>query len=986
MLINIIILLILQPIFVISQSQTPEKQILLKIKQQWSNQPPLTSWSSSTSPCQWHGIICSENKTVIGISMNTQNISGEIPLSICDLKDLTLIDLGNNTLTGNFPTVLYNCTKLKSLDLSGNFFVGNLPNDINKLSSNLQHLVLGSNNFSGDIPISLSQLKGLITLQMDSNYFNGTFPIELGNLENLERLELAYNSFSSMSLPKEFGNLKNLKFIWMTSCNLIGEIPQYFANLTRLEHIDLAKNDLVGEIPSGLFLLKNMTYMYLYTNMLSGSLPSSIKALNLIEIDLSENNLIGTIPEKFGNLSKLQILHLQRNNFHGSIPSSIGRLPSLLKLKLFQNRFSGILPPELGLHSKLDGVEVSDNAFTGQLPDQLCFGRKLKGVVAFNNYLNGSIPPSLGQCNTLLVVMLYNNSLSGDIPKGMWTSSRMMHILLSNNHFSGQLPEKLAWNLTSVEISNNKFSGKIPMSVSNTWRNLLVFKASDNSITGTVPLELTSLSKLNTLWLDGNQLTGELPSQINSWNRLNSLNLSHNQLFGSIPSALGSLPELDNLDLSDNQLSGKIPSELGQKKFCSLNLSDNQLTGKIPYELDNSDYNASYLNTYLCTNSGLLRLPKCQKFPLKFLPLVIFLTILVTFTAVYFIVFVNIEIWQRKHKQHKETWVLIPFSKLCFTEEKIYNNLTEKNVIGYGGSGKVYQIPLNEMGDMVAVKKIWNTKKMSRNLEKEFNAEVQTLSTIRHVNIVNLLCYISSENSRLLVYEYMENRSLDRWIHTSKHGLSSVDYPVLDWPSRKKIAMDAAKGLCYLHNDCSPPIIHRDVKSSNILLDSMFNAKIADFGLAKILTKVGGQPNTTGCLAGSFGYIAPEYVKTYKVNEKTDVYSFGVILLELVTGKEPHKGDEYSSLAEWSFKHYNDGQLIQDSFDKEILEPCFLDDMIYMFQLGLMCTSIEPHHRPSMKEVLRLLEKKNNLEDSRSDKERKDHDYSPRFGGNVLNI
>ena len=122
-----------------------------------------------------------------------------------------------------------------------------------------------------------------------------------------------------------------------------------------------------------------------------------------------------------------------------------------------------------------------------------------------------------------------------------------------------------------------------------------------------------------------------------------------------------------------------------------------------------------------------------------------------------------------------------------------------------------------------------------------------------------------------------------------------------------------------------------------------------------------------------------EYVKTYKVNEKTDVYSFGVILLELVTGKEPHKGDEYSSLAEWSFKHYNDGQLIQDSFDKEILEPCFLDDMIYMFQLGLMCTSIEPHHRPSMKDVLRLLEKMNNLEDSRSDKERKDHDYSPRL-------
>ncbi|CAO2816771.1 unnamed protein product [Amaranthus hypochondriacus] len=435
--------------------------------------------------------------------MNTQNISGEIPLSICDLKDLTLIDLKNNNLTGNFPTVLYNCTKLKSLDLSGNLFIGNLPNDINKLSSNLQHLDLGSNNFSGDIPISLAHLKGLITLHMDSNYFNGTFPIELGNLENLEELVLAYNPFSSMSLPKEFGNLKNLKYFWMTSCNLIGEIPQDFANLTRLEHIDLEGNDLVGEIPSGLFLLENMTYVYLYKNMLSGSLPSSIKAFNLTEIDLSENKLIGTIPEKFGNLSKLQILHLQQNNLHGSIPSCIGRLPSLLKLKLFKNRLSGILPSELGLHSKLEGIDVSDNAFTGQLPDQLCFGRKLQGVVAFNNYLNGSIPPSLGQCNTLLVVELYNNSLSGDIPRGMWSSSRMIHILLSNNHFSGQLPEKLAWNLTRVEISNNKFSRKIPKSVSSTWRNLSVFKASDNSITGTVWSASAHIITAHIGWIGG---------------------------------------------------------------------------------------------------------------------------------------------------------------------------------------------------------------------------------------------------------------------------------------------------------------------------------------------------------------------------------------------------------------------------------------------------------------------------------------------------
>uniref|UniRef100_A0A803LBI8 Protein kinase domain-containing protein n=2 Tax=Chenopodium quinoa TaxID=63459 RepID=A0A803LBI8_CHEQI len=980
------ILLITLPFFVISQS---EQEILLQIKQQWSNQPPMNSWNHTTHFCQWPGINCSGGVTVTGISLNSKNIEGKIPPSICDLKNLTVLDLGNNYIQGNFPTFLNNCPKLQTLVLASNYFVGKLPDSINELPLSLQHLNLSANNFTGDIPPSLAQLKGLITLYLDSNSFNGTFPSELGHLENLEELVLAYNSLAPNKLPKEFGMLKNLKFLWMTQCNLIGEIPKSFAKLSSLEHLDLAENNLEGEIPSELFLLKNLKFLYLYSNMLSGELPNPAKALNLVELDVSGNKLTGIIPEDFGKLQKLEILKLSQNQFHGTIPPSIAQLTSLKSLSLFMNRFSGSLPTEMGLHSELEGIEVSDNAFTGQLPENLCYNGKLLGVVAFNNYLNGTIPTSLGQCNSLYVVQLYNNSFTGEVPDGMWSLQGMKIMLLSNNQFSGQLPDKLAWNLSRMEISNNKISGKIPSSVS-TWSKLQVLKASNNLIAGPVPLEFTKLPLLNTLLLDHNQLSGELPSEIISWQRLNSLDLSHNKLSGSIPSVLGSLPVLSYLNLSNNQFSGQLPPEVGQLKLNSLDLSNNKFTGKIPLGIDNSAFKSSFLHTHLCSNTGFLDLPKCSShqrnlnLSCKYVALVTVLAFIAFIATLYFIVVLIRENWQSKKRP--DTWKLTSFHKLPFTEDKILANLSEKNTIGSGGSGKVYWIPINQSGEAVAVKRIWNNKKKSNNLEKEFIAEVQVLGNIRHLNIVKLLCCISSESSKLLVYEYMEKQSLDKWIHKNKRQPVSsmsglVQQAVLDWPARLKIAIDAAQGLSYMHNDCSPPIVHRDIKSSNILLDSEFNAKIADFGLARILAKPGGEPNTVSAVAGSFGYMAPEYCYTSKVNEKIDIYSFGVVLLELVTGKEPHIGDEHTNLAEWALRHFHEGHPIIDVLDKEVLEPCHLEEMTNVFKIGLICTSALPSLRPSMKQVLQLLQRYSILEGPGGGRTKNDRDISPLLGG-----
>lgn len=874
--------------------------------------------------------------------------------------------LYDNFLTGEFPRVLYNCSKLIELDISQNAFFGRLPDDIDRLSG-MKSLELGANNFTGDIPPAIGKLSALMSLFLYQNLFNGTIPSEIGNLSNLLSLGLAYNSFATPEIPPEFGKLSNLKNLWMTQTNLIGKIPESFANLSSLESLDLSSNNLEGEIPSGLFLLKNLRDLFLYKNNLSGQIPLVIESLNLTQIDLAMNKLNGPIPEDFGKLQQLEVLHLFSNQLSGEIPTSISQIPTLKIFRIFRNNLSGELPSELGIHSKLEAFEVSENQLTGKLPENLCAGGTLFVVVAFSNNLTGEIPGSLQRCDKLHTIQLYDNSFTGEFPSRIWTLFNLTSLRISRNQLSGELPTRVAWNLSRLEISDNKFSGQIPTGISS-WTKLNVFKASNNLLSGEIPTEFTNLSELSVLYLDGNSLSGELPSEIKSWKSLTTLNLARNKLSGQIPPAISSLQDLLDLDLSENQFSGQIPPQLSRLRLTSLNLSSNKLTGKIPFAFDNLAYENSFLNnSNLCASSQISNLHNCHpkskpsnshKFSSKIIIMIVILSAFIILVAILCTLFVFRNYLKKKHKRDLTTWKLTSFHKLEFTEANILSCLTENNLIGSGGSGKVYQIEIGRIGEYVAVKKIWNNKKLDHNLEKEFLSEVQILGSIRHSNIVKLLCCISSNDSKLLVYEYMENQSLDKWLHSKKmktnRGL--VHHMILDWPRRLQIAIGAAQGLCYMHHDCFPAIIHRDVKSSNILLDSEFKARIADFGLAKILTKPnpGQANNTLSAIAGSFGYIPPEYAYSTRVNERVDVYSFGVVLLELVTGKEPHEGDGDMNLAEWAWWHYGEGNSMIEALDPEI-KQANMEEISLVFKLGLICTSTLPSSRPSMKEVLEIL-------------------------------
>ncbi|XP_051199650.1 uncharacterized protein [Lolium perenne] len=949
-----------------SQTTPGDQATLLAIKNDWGNPPQLASWDPAvhTDHCSnWTGVTCDGAGVVTEISLASLNITGGVPAHVCDLKSLTRLDLSINNLTGGFPgTALYACSQLRFLDLSNNHFDGVLPDDINSLSSHMEHLNLSANSFSGAVPAAVSGLSVLKSLILDTNQFTGTYPAaEISKLGGLERLTLAANPFAPAPAPAEFAKLTNLTYLWMGSMNMTGEIPEAYSSLTELTMFALMTNRLTGKIPGWVLQHPKLEKVYLFTNGLTGEIPRKITAVNLVELDLSTNQLTGEIPQDIGNLKNLRLLFLYTNQLTGTIPASIGMLPKLRDIRIFENKLSGELPQELGKYSPLGNLEVCNNNLSGPLPESLCANGSLYDIVAFNNSFSGELPKNLGDCVLLNNIMLYNNRFSGKFPAKIWSFPTLTTVMIQNNSFTGALPATISVNITRIEMGNNQFSGSFPTSAT----GLHVFKAENNLLSGELPDNMSKFPSLIDLSMSGNQLTGSIPASVNLLQKLNSLNLSDNRLSGVIPpSSIGLLPSLTILDLSGNELTGGIPSDFSGVNFNALNMSSNQLTGEVPLSLQSAAYETSFLgNRGLCARkkSG-VNLPTCSKGHDELsMGLIILFSMLAGIILVGCVGIACLLFRRRKEGQDVTDWKMTQFTHLVFSESDVLNNIREENVIGSGGSGKVYRIHLPASGGggdeehggsrMVAVKKIWNTQKLDAKLDKEFESEVKVLGNIRHNNIVKLLCCISSTDVKLLVYEYMENGSLDRWLHhLEREGAPAP----LDWPTRLAIAIDSAKGLSYMHHDCAQSIVHRDVKSSNILLDPEFHAKIADFGLARMLVK-SGEPESVSAIGGTFGYMAPEYGYRPRVNEKVDVYSFGVVLLELTTGKVANDGGADFCLAEWAWRRYQKGPPFNDVIDEHIRDPANMSDILSVFTLGVICTGENPPARPSMKEVLQHL-------------------------------
>ncbi|KAJ7948367.1 Receptor-like protein kinase [Quillaja saponaria] len=783
---------------------------------------------------------------------------------------------------------------------------------------------------------------------------NGTIHSSLGNISTLKELQIAYNPFSPSLIPSEFGNLTNLEVLWLTGCNLFGPIPSSLGRLTRLKNLDLSVNRLSGSIPSSVVQLKSIVQIELYNNSLSGDLPLGMSNLtNLRRFDASMNELTGIIPDGLCSL-QLESLNLYENRFEGSLPESISWSPNLKELKLFNNSLNGQLPRELGKNSSLQYLDVSYNQFSGEIPETLCEKGELIDLLLIYNSFSGKIPDSLGKCQTLNRVRLRQNKLSGVVPEAFWGLPHLYLLDLVENSLSGHISTAIsgAHNLSLLFISENKFSGLIPDELG-LLGNLVEFIGSHNNISGHLPKSIVKLSQLGKLDLSDNELSGEIPSGIHACKKINELNLANNRMDGKIPNEVGSMPVLNYLDLSGNYFSGEIPLELQNLKLNMLNLSNNQLYGDIPPLYANGNYRNSFVgNPGLCGDIHGL----CPRFggSKNTGNLWIFRSIFALAGIVFIIGVVWFYLKYQNIKKVKKGLAMSKwksFHKLGFSEFEIVKCLSEDNVLGSGASGKVYKVVLSN-GEIVAVKKLWRASKKDDGCvgseKDEFDVEVETLGKIRHKNIVRLWCCCNTGDNKLLVYEYMPNGSLGDLLHSNKGSL-------LDWPTRYKIAIDAAEGLSYLHHDCASPIVHRDVKSNNILLDGEYGAKVADFGVAKVVNGVSQGAESMSVIAGSCGYIAPEYAYTLRVNEKSDIYSFGVVILELVTGKppiDPEYGEK--DLVKW-ISTTLDQKGIDHVIDSN-LNSSYREEICKVLRIGLLCTSALPINRPSMRRVVKMLQ------------------------------
>ncbi|GLJ17330.1 hypothetical protein SUGI_0300900 [Cryptomeria japonica] len=933
------------------QALTQEAQILLRMKRTLVDPyNALNNWKASIdAPCNWDGITCDNTTGMVSeIKLGNKFLNGPLYSDICLLQNLKNLDLGYNKLYGDVSSVIMNCVKLQSLNLSHNLLSGSLPD--------------------------FSQLKFLQLLDLTYNNFTGKFPASVGNLPELTSLNLAENPFNPGKIPHQLMNLKKLKELYLANCNLVGEIPSFIFNFTDLGLLDLCKNHLHGSMSKDISKLSNLYQLELYENNLSGIIPPEIGNLTLLRnFDLSRNMLRGSIPQEFGNLRNMVSLQLLMNQLSGELPESLGEFAHLEGLSLYQNHFNGHLPQKLGSLSKLQMIDVSENQFTGPLPTDLCKGGSLQLLLVLNNSFTGDLPESYGDCKSLLRFRVNINNLTGKVPKGIWGLPSVNIIDLSFNGFVGEIGSEIsnAKNLSQLYINNNHFSGTLVPEIGMA-PVLTRLYAQNNQFTGSIPKEIGRSVHLNELYLQENEFEGSIPAEIGSCISLVVINLAENHLEGLIPESLASIEGLNFLNLSNNKLSGLIPKRFSMLKLSLIDFSNNNLIGPVPNSLVSSTSNKSFSgNPGLCAESSSINiqvLETCKDSHLrKQSQKVIFITGFIAGLAILLLAIGFMLLWQKYHQIQDESmengenssWRLKSFQDISFTERDISEALVDDdNIIGSGGSGKVYRVDLKN-NVPVAVKKLWpidmnNSKKNAQN--KLVKAEMDTLGMIRHKNIVKLYCCLSNGNSNLLVYEYMKNGNLFDALHKSdKDNASKGGDVYLDWPTRYKIAVGAAHGLAYLHHDCSPAIIHRDIKSTNILLDELHEAKLADFGIAKFL-QVGRGKDSTTAFAGTHGYIAPEYAYSLKVTERSDIYSFGVVLLELVTGKKPTEPEfgENKDIVYWVSRNICTQEGVFKVLDSRISKS-YQEEMIQVLKIAVHCTYKLPALRPSMREVVNML-------------------------------
>ncbi|KAH0455866.1 hypothetical protein IEQ34_015898 [Dendrobium chrysotoxum] len=922
----------------------------------------LRDWNEADgNTCSFSGVTCDRDSRVVALNITFCPLNGTLSPEISFLDRLVNLTISGAGIHGSLPPEIAGLKSLRLLNISNNLFSGEFP-DIAGGMMALEVLDAYNNNFSGPLPLDVAGLPHLRYLHLGGNYFTGEIPDAYSDIQNLEYLGLNGNGLSGR-IPSSLSKLSKLRQMYIGYFNLYeGGIPPEFGLLTSLIRLDIGNCNISGAIPATLGQLKLLDSLFLQLNRLSGPIPPELGGLeNLESLDLSVNDLTGEIPESFAALKKLMLFNLFRNHLHGRIPPFVGEFPNLEVLQLWENNFTFELPDNLGRNGRLLKLDVATNRLTGTIPPDLCFGGRLQILVLMENGFFDKIPEKLGRCKSLTRVRLAKNYFDGKIPAGLFDLPSADMLELSDNYLSGELPPVMKGDkLGMLLLSNNWISGSIPPSIGN-LPGLQTLSIESNRISGHIPPEMGNLSQLSKLNISGNNLVGEIPQELTQCTSLVSLDLSRNRLTGEIPPQMSKLKILNTLNLSRNDLAGAIPPDIQRMQSLTImDLSFNDLSGPIPTQGQFLVFNTSWFagNPDLCGVGLHLPCSTCPRFSRdsstkttrsKKIMLTILLSVFVVLLAAG-----GAKAWSAwRSRRRPDAWRMTAFQRLKFTAEDVVECLKDDNVIGKGGAGIVYRGTMAG-GTEVAIKRLVGCSgggAAGEQYDRGFTAEITTLGKIRHRHIVRLLGFVSNRDTNLLLYEYMPNGSLGEMLHGGKGSH-------LGWDARWRIAGEAAKGLCYLHHDCSPLIIHRDVKSNNILLDSNFEAHVADFGLAKF-HRDSSASECMSSIAGSYGYIAPEYAYTLRVDEKSDVYSFGVVLLELITGRRPVGGfGDGVDIVRWVKKTVAEAGDDKDAAmavtDRRI-SPAPVEKIARLYGVAMMCVQEKSEARPTMREVVKML-------------------------------
>ncbi|WVZ74597.1 hypothetical protein U9M48_022761 [Paspalum notatum var. saurae] len=935
----------------------------------------LTTWTNNTHFCRWHGVSCSSTPPyrVTGLNLTTQGLGGQISSSLGNMTFLETLDLSNNSFHGPIP-LLGKLQYLYVLSLASNRLWGSIPDALTNCS-NLASLDLSGNNLTGIIPPGVGLLTQLKSIVLGGNGLTGGIPSSLGNITALQIISFVQNQLNG-EIPREVMQMPHLRFLYLRQNNLSGRIPEVW-QMPNILALDLNTNNLSGRIPQDLSNVSSLLGLSLTSNKIGNTLPSNIgDALpNLKELLLSENYFEGQIPASLGKPQNLEAIELSRNFFTGQIPYSLGNLSFLSYLNLELNMLESTdsegweFLDALGNCKLLTIFSLSHNKLHGAIPNSIAnLSTSLTRLAMSENTLSGIVPTSIGKLSGLTQLSLDQNNLTGTIEEWVGNMTKLVRLNLQSNSFVGTIPPSTGHltQLSYLSLAENQFTGFVPPNLGN-LKSLSELHLSYNNFHGDIPIEFGNFRQLTTLNLSSNKFSGGIPETLGNFEQIQTIQMDQNILTGNVPSSFSNLYTLSKLNLSHNNLSGSLPASLNDlKSLTKLDISYNNFQGAVP--LNGVFANATIIsldgNPRLCGGATDFHLRPCHVTNKKAGVVNYLIKILIPIFG--FMSLVLLAYFLLLERKTSRAYILSEqsfgehFEKVSYTDlAQATRDFSESNLIGRGSCGSVYRGKLKESKTEVAVK-VFDLE--MRGAERSFMSECEALRSIQHRNLLSIITACSTVDNmgnvfRALIYEFMPNGSLDSWLH---HKGDEEAQKYLSLTQRISIAVNIADALDYLHHDCGRPTVHRDLKPSNILLDNDMHALLGDFGIARFYidaqSTLAGSVSSIG-VKGTIGYIPPEYGTGGHDSTSGDVYSFGIVLLEILTGKRPTDAMFMDGLDIVSFVENNFPDQIFHVVDAHLVEECKnFTQGIYkclrdLLQVALSCTRSLPSERSNMKQV-----------------------------------